>query len=318
MTRLPLPLLLMGAALLVLCGAGVLVLAKIQASEAVLARSRAVLDPYRGDRVVQRPKARTLAERMPLASPRLAALFGINLQRSASYPVHFGVVLIGTFAVARASTMFVGLVVPFPEWLPVPLMWIMFSRIVFKSFTARRRDQLYRQFPDALGMLVRSLRVGQTVTQALRGVARDAQAPTNSEFDRLADRLAIGVPLSEALLEMATQSGLTEYRFFATTLLLQYQTGGSLTEALEGLAEVIRGRVMLRRRGHALAAEARTSAIVLGILPIFTGIVLMFVAPSYVSLLIDDPVGRRVLGAAIFMLLTGAAVMHAMIGKILG
>ena len=156
------------------------------------------------------------------------------------------------------------------------------------------------------------------VFQALRGVARDAQAPTNSEFDRLADRLAIGVPLSEALLEMATQSGLTEYRFFATTLLLQYQTGGSLTEALEGLAEVIRGRVMLRRRGHALAAEARTSAIVLGILPIFTGIVLMFVAPSYVSLLIDDPVGRRVLGAAIFMLLTGAAVMHAMIGKILG
>jgi tight adherence protein B len=176
---------------------------------------------------------------------------------------------------------------------------------------------LYRQFPDALGMMVRSLRVGRTVTQALRDVARDAQVPTNTEFDRLADRLAIGVPLSEAISEMATQSGITEYRFFATTLLLQYQTGGSLTEALDGLAEVIRGRVALRRRGHALASEARTSAIVLGILPIFTGVALAFLAPDYFRLLIEDPIGRRVLAAATCMLLMGTAVMQVMTSRVL-
>ena len=314
---LPLPLVLTGFALLLVCGGAALLLTRIQATATTLARARLVLDPYRGDGAARKFMPRTLLERMPVAGPRLASLFGINLKRSAGYPIHWGLVLVGTFVAARATTALVALVGDTPEWLPVPLAWVVFSRMVFASFASRRRDQLYRQFPDALGMMVRSLRVGQTVTQALRGVARDAQAPTNNEFDRLADRLAIGVPLSEALFEMAGESGLTEYRFFATTLILQDQTGGSLTEALDGLADVIRGRVMLRRRGYALAGEARTSAIVLGVLPIFTGAVLAFVAPDYVRLLIDDPTGRRVLGAAIFMLLLGSLMMKNMIGKIL-
>jgi tight adherence protein B len=204
-----------------------------------------------------------------------------------------------------------------PQLLPVPVLWVLLCRLTFGNFAARRRNLLYRQFPDALGMVVRALRVGQTVTHALRGVARDAVQPTAMEFSQLTDRLAIGVPMAEALSDMVHDSGLTEYRFFATTLLLQSQTGGSLTEALDNLAAVIRGRVGLRRRAHALAGEARTSALILAVLPVITGIVLAALSPDYARLLITDIVGRRVLGAAVVMLLMGIGVMNLMINKML-
>jgi tight adherence protein B len=147
------------------------------------------------------------------------------------------------------------------------------------------------------------------VTQALRGLARDAPHPTVVGFIRLADRLTIGVPLSEALTELADDSELTEYRFFSTTLLLQSQTGGSVTEALDTLAEVIRGRVALRQRAYAMAGEARASAILLGVMPVVTFIALLLVAPDYANVLLDDPLGRRMLGTGIAMLLLGGAIM---------
>jgi len=188
---------------------------------------------------------------------------------------------------------------------------------VFGYFRRRRLDMMFRQFPDALAMVVRALRVGQTVAQSLRGVARDAPLPTATAFIRLADRLAIGVPLSEALPELDADSGLTEYRFFATALMLQSQTGGSLTEALDTLAEVIRTRVALRRRAYAMAGEARASAIVLAVMPVVTFLALLLVAPDYARLLLDDKMGRRVLGTAIGMLLVGGGIMNGMIRALL-
>jgi tight adherence protein B len=260
-----------------------------------------------------------LLEQLPLSGMRqwLAGLLGIDLKHHADYPLRWWIVLAGMVVVARAAAWLIALLVDLPQLPVVPVLWLVLCRFVFGSFATRRRETLYRQFPDALAMVVRALRVGQTVAQALRGVARDAQHPTSVEFARLADRLAIGVPLSEALGEMAHDSGLTEYRFFATTLLLQNQTGGSLSEALDTLAEVIRGRVALSRRGYALAGEARASAIVLAVLPVVTGIALAVMDFDYARLLVDDPIGRRVLGAAIGMLVLGIVVMNTMIRRML-
>ncbi len=91
-------------------------------------------------------------------------------------------------------------------------------------------------------------------------MAQDSEAPTSVEFGRLYDQVSIGTPLEDALREMAARNKLPEYRFFATALALQSQTGGGLTETLENLADVVRKRVALKARGYALAAEARTSA----------------------------------------------------------
>jgi tight adherence protein B len=114
---------------------------------------------------------------------------------------------------------------------------------------------------------------------------------------------------------MATLSGLPEYRFFATALSLQSQTGGGLTETLENLADTIRKRVAIRMRGRALASEARMSAYILGALPLVTGGILSVINPSYVRVLFVDPSGQTLLFVGIAMLSVGAFTMHTMIRK---
>ncbi len=123
---------------------------------------------------------------------------------------------------------------------------------------------LFQQFPDALAMIVRAVRVGLPIVEAIRVVARENAEPTAREFAGLVAQTTIGVPLDDALREMAERNRLPEYRFFATALSLQSQTGGGLTETLENLADTIRKRVAAKLRGHALAAEARMSSLYSG------------------------------------------------------
>jgi tight adherence protein B len=191
----------------------------------------------------------------------------------------------------------------------------MFCRAFFGWCENRTQQKLFVQFPDALATIVRAVRVGLPVVEALRVVAKESLEPTSREFNALVEQTAIGVPLDEALREMATLSGLPEYRFFATALSLQAQTGGGLTETLENLAETIRKRVAIRMRGHALAAEARMSSYILGALPIVTGGMLSVVNPNYVGMLFFDPTGRKLLFIGIGMLCVGAFTMHTMIRK---
>lgn len=320
MTLPPLPLLLAATILALLCGGAALLLLRMNAAVAASARTLKVLGPHRTAGPKRPDPIQALLQRLPLTDAGLwiARLFGIDIRRSNEYPVKWWIVLLVALVAARTATWLIALVLAdMPQLTLMPVFWVVFSRMVFGVFARRRRDLLFRQFPDALGMVVRALRVGQTVTQALRTVARDAQKPTGAAFVRLADRIAIGVPLAEALPEMAIDSGLTEYRFFATTLLLQSQTGGGLTEALDTLAEVIRNRVALRRRAYAMAGEARASAILLAVLPVITFALLMLATPEYGRVLIDDPVGRHVLGTAIGMIVLGGFIMNAMIRSLL-
>ena len=106
-----------------------------------------------------------------------------------------------------------------------------------------------------------------------------------------------------------------EYRFFATALALQNQTGGGLGETLENLAEVIRKRVALKERGYALAGEARTSAGILGALPFVTTALLAVLNPPYILVLFTDPGGQRILAAAMGLLLVGILMMRTMIKR---
>jgi Flp pilus assembly protein TadB len=129
--------------------------------------------------------------------------------------------------------------------------------------------------------------------------SREAQTPTREEFSKAADQVSIGLDLENALLEMAERNDLSEYRFFATALALQSQTGGGLTETLETLADTIRKRENARKRGHALASEARTSIYVLAALPIVVGAMLFVINPDYIGLLFTDTGGQKLLGIAV-------------------
>jgi tight adherence protein B len=259
------------------------------------------------------------ARSAPMAQMIAAAarLFGYDPARADHYPLRWPIALGITLAAARAVAALVGILAGTWSELVIPVAWVWFSRRLFSWSERRRRTALYTQFPDALAMIVRAVRVGIPLGEGIRTVAREAAEPTKGEFALLYDRVSIGVTLEDALREMATRNNLPEYRFFTTALALQSQTGGGLTETLEGLADVIRRRLALRARGEALAGEAKTSIIILAALPFVSGGALEALNPQYIGRLFIDPGCEKVLLAAVVMLGSGLVVMRGMIRKML-
>ncbi len=248
---------------------------------------------------------------------RAAKLFGFNPERQSRYPVRWWVVLGVTLVVARVAIGLAAALLGMWAYLLLPPVWVWLSRQVFHWSERRYSDTLFRQFPDALAMIVRAVRIGIPVGESIHVLAREGPDPTAQEFKILSDQIRLGVPLDEALIQVASNTDLREYRFFATALSLQKQSGGGLTETLENLAEVIRKRVAARSRARALASEANTSAAILAAMPVLTGGGLWLVNPSYIYFLFNDPGGQRLLALAVILLGTGITIMRYMIRKTL-
>ncbi len=268
-----------------------------------------------------RAPARPLSEQFGLPAlvekwqSRLAGLCGYKLDRPDAYPLRLPLLLLLMAVPAVVLERVAGGALGRSLDLALPLFWIACSQILFRTLHGRHADKLYRQFPDVLSMIVRSVRAGIPLHEALRVVARESLEPTAKQFTRVCDQMAIGIRLEDALRDAAARTGVPEYAFFTVALTLQAQTGGSLAETLDNLADVIRKRVALRLRAVALASEARTSAYVLAALPLVTGLALAVINYDYIRPLFDTPGGNHVLFLAIGLLCTAAGVMRFMIKR---
>jgi tight adherence protein B len=265
-----------------------------------------------------------LAQRAPQASwiripepleKRMSALFGWDSERLDQYPLAPAVMVLLAVLPAVLGGAYAASLAGNSGWFATLLIWVLVARWVFASIHRKRADALYKQLPDSLGMVVRAVRAGIPVVEALRTVGREVPDPTGAEFRRLSDQLAIGITMEDALKRLARRSGLPEYRFFAVSLTLQNSAGGNLTETLDNLADVVRKRVATRQRGHALASQARASAYVLSAVPVFAGSALLLINPRYVLVLFNDPRGNVVLACAIASLATGLGTMKAIIRR---
>ena len=245
----------------------------------------------------------------------IAWTLGYDPTRGIQYPVRWWLVFLLSGIIARGVAGLLVTLIGDPGWIAFPAGLWFFSRSFFGWYDAKRTRTLYAQFPDALAMIVRSVRVGIPLSEGIRTVAREGSNPTRVEFGKLHDQVSIGVTVEDALHDMASRNRLQEYRFFATALSLQSQTGGGLTEALDILADVMRKRLALTVRAHALASEAKTSIAILAALPFVSGGALALLNPSYIGLLFYDPSGQKVLGLAILSLFTGLFVMRSMIKR---
>lgn len=246
---------------------------------------------------------------------RLLGLFGIRLRLARHYRAPWWVILLVALALARATTWLAGLVVGPLAILATPLLWILVCRRLTQGMIERHYDRMRVQMPDALGMMVRAVRVGVPIAEGIRAVARECPQPTSANFAQVGHELAIGVTLEEALKNMTRSNDIQEYRFLATALALQAQTGGGLSETLDGLADVMRKRAAAKAKGYALAAEARTSAAVLAGLPVVTLLGLMVMNPAYMMRLFTDPLGNKILAGACVSLGTGIFLMRALIRR---
>lgn len=245
-------------------------------------------------------------------------LAGYSPDRKAQYPLPWWAVLIAAIVLTSGIAFLGNLLLGKLTFLLLPVELWFVARAYWRFYDTKRQKRLYEQLPDALGSIVRTVRVGIPVIEALRTVAVSAPEPTAEEFRRLSNQVRIGAALERALIDTAIRSGVAEYRFFATAIALQAQTGGGLTETLEILADVIRKRIALRKRGFALASEARTSALLLAALPFITGTMMALVNPDYIMVLFTDSTGQKIFGAAIAMLGMGFGTMRFMIKKSLG
>jgi tight adherence protein B len=255
---------------------------------------------------------------------RAASAIGVDLQQAETYPIKWW--LVPPLALVLDAGMIFLLSHPLAdykfllfltEYFGSVVMWYLLTRFIFNMFTNRRNKKLIEQFPDALNTVVRCVRVGIPMGEALRTVAKDAMEPTKLEFTILADKVSIGVPLDAALRELSLRVKLTEYQFFATALTLQARAGGGITQTLEGLSDVIRKRVGLRARGYALTAEARTSAMVLSVLPFVAGGMIYMVQPPYIMTLFTTKGGESVITGAIVLLIMGMGTIQFMISNVL-
>lgn len=178
---------------------------------------------------------------------------------------------------------------------------------LFRRQDRRYRQALFRQIPDVAGQLVRAVRAGMPVDEAVRTLAADMPSPSRGEFARIAGEIGIGVSLEAALWNLYGRVRLTEYSFLAITVGLQAQTGGNLAESLGNLAEMTRRRVAAADKARALAAEARTSAAILTALPFVTGLAMLLVNRGYITTLFDTRLGNFMLLG--FVMLLGAGLL---------
>jgi tight adherence protein B len=199
--------------------------------------------------------------------------------------------------------------------LAMPVEALLVARVIFGWERARYQRALLEQIPDVMALICHAIGAGVPLTEALRSVAREATSPSREEFANVVSDVAIGHPLERALWKLHERVGLPEYAFFAVTIGLQAQTGGSLVEILESLQDMVRKRVALSRRGKAMAAEARMSATILGGLPVAISLVLYLVRPGYLDFFVNDRTGTRLLLVACGLLGSGIMVMRQLIRR---
>lgn len=158
------------------------------------------------------------------------------------------------------------------------------------SMKAKKRMTLMEeQLPDAIELIVRSLRVGHPFSSALSTVASEVSDPMATEFGIIADEAAFGRDVGEALKDMAERLEMQDLRFLAVAVSIQQQAGGNLAEILDGLAKVIRARFRLFRRVKAITAEAKWSGKFLSGFPLFAMVGIQILDPHYYDNVLDHP-----------------------------
>jgi tight adherence protein B len=184
---------------------------------------------------------------------------------------------------------------------------------VLTTLRRMRHKRFGNQFPDALDIIVRSLRAGHPVPVAIAMVGREMADPVGTEFGTASDEITYGADLETAMRNLYYRVGQQDLPLFVTAVAIQSSTGGRLSEILEDLAGVIRLRFKLRRKVKALAAEGRFSAMFLSIVPIVLFIVLNTVAPTFYSSVWHHDVTKIGLAAAGVWMMIGNLVMFRMV-----
>lgn len=206
------------------------------------------------------------------------------------------------------------LVSPLKTIAPVIAVVFFLLPIGVVAFKRKRRLKKFAsQLPDALDLIGQALRAGQSLAAGFQLVAQQTSAPLGPEFGRCFEEQNLGVPLEKAIMNMTERVPNLDLRFFATSVVLQRQTGGDLAEILDKIARLIRERFQIFGQIQALTGEGRLSGAVLLGLPPVLFLAMLFLNYDYITKLLTEPLGRKMLAVAAVMQVLGAIVIKKII-----
>ena len=242
-----------------------------------------MLDKGAGREEVLEKLRKEMQQHMKTRSIPLYSLLGEKAQKAAIAFTPQQLILV---MLVLAGVAFVGLTVGTATEVPVRIIMslgIGIGAVYFwvSSKANKRINMIEEQLPDAIELMVRSLRVGHPFSSAVQIVAKEVQDPLASEMGMIADEAAYGRDVGDALKEMAERLDMQDLRFLAVAVTIQQTSGGNLAEILAGLSKVIRARFRLFRRVKAITAEAKWSGKFLSGFPIAALIVINVADPNY-------------------------------------
>ncbi len=176
-----------------------------------------------------------------------------------------------------------------------------------------RLKTIEQQLPETIDLMSRALKAGHAFPGALQMAATEGVEPSASEFRLVFDEVNFGVPMQNALMNLATRVPITDLRYFVIAVLIQRESGGNLAELLDKISGLIRARLTLLGRIRVLSAEGRLSAWILSCLPFAAALVINIVNPGFLSVLWTDPAGLKLVGTAVVMMIIGIYVMSRII-----
>lgn len=200
----------------------------------------------------------------------------------------YGAICGGTAVVLMLVFLALGL--PFLLSLLLGLMLgLGVPHVAVSVLISRRITQFVALFADAIDLMVRSLRSGLPITEALAITGREIPDPVGVEFRTVADKIKIGLTMDQALNDTAKRIPTPEFQFFVITLAIQRETGGNLAETLSNLSEVLRKRQQMKLKIKAMSSEAKASAYIVGALPFVVAGLITMVNPDYLAGFLSDP-----------------------------
>ncbi len=225
----------------------------------------------------------------------------------------------GKFLLMTASLAAVTGLVPslLRLWWWLPLLGAAFGlAIPFLYVAQRRKSRFFKfgsKFAEAIDLLVRAVRAGHSLTSALEMIAQELSEPLAGEFRKVFEEQKFGMPVRDALLNLGERVPLLDVKFFVTALLLQRETGGNLAEILEKLSYLIRERFKLMRQLRVHTAHARMTMLILMCLPLGWVVMMSVVNPQYLQPLYTDPLGHRLIAAAVSLQLMGYLLIRKIV-----
>ena len=216
------------------------------------------------------------------------------------YSVFFAIIVTGSYMLNEFSalTTIFSLLLAF-----IPTFFIL---LILNN---RWKKRFQETFPDGLDIIVQSLRAAQPLSSSLL-IARDlVNSPLKEEMTLITNEMDLGTPISLIMRRASQKIGMEEFTFFTSALVIQEQTGSSLSDTLSRLSEIIRSRLLMRLKIQALSAEARVSAYIMIFLILAMFTFLSFTLRKNIYFLFFDPTGQIMGIIAIFMLIIGFSIV---------